>query len=108
MTTTDASEGEEQSKTGSDPTSSTPASSSSSPRDTQAVDFESDDPAFAGAMTMTWRLQPVDAGTTVEITAEDVPEGITPRITPPAWSRRSANLAGFLERPAPQSTAEGD
>jgi uncharacterized protein YndB with AHSA1/START domain len=34
----------------------------------QAVDFVSDDPAFAGTMTMTWSLQAVEAGTLVTIT----------------------------------------
>jgi len=43
----------------------------------QAVDFVSDDPAFAGTMTMTWAVQAVESGTRVEITAEDVPDGIS-------------------------------
>ena len=43
----------------------------------QAVDFESDDPAFAGTMTMTWTVQPVDGGTRVDIIAADVPDGIS-------------------------------
>ena len=42
----------------------------------QAVDFESDDPAFAGTMTMTWEVVAVDDGTRVDITATDVPDGI--------------------------------
>jgi uncharacterized protein YndB with AHSA1/START domain len=43
----------------------------------QAVDFVSEDPAFAGTMTMTWTVQAVDGGTRVEITADDVPDGIS-------------------------------
>jgi uncharacterized protein YndB with AHSA1/START domain len=43
----------------------------------QAVDFVSDDPAFAGTMTMTWAVRTVDGGTLVEITADDVPDGIS-------------------------------
>src|SRR5262245_39241086 len=43
----------------------------------QAVDFVSDDPAFAGTMTMTWEVTAVDAGTRVEIRADDVPDGIS-------------------------------
>src|SRR3954454_18872827 len=43
----------------------------------QAVDFVSDDPAFAGTMTMTWELVPVGASTRVEIRAENVPAGIS-------------------------------
>src|SRR6476620_2724295 len=43
----------------------------------QAVDFISDDPANAGTMTMIWQVTPVDAGTRVDIVAEDVPDGIS-------------------------------
>ena len=50
----------------------------------QAVDFESDDPSFAGTMTMTWELHSTDDGTIVEIKAEDVPVGIaTSSAAPP-------------------------
>ena len=44
----------------------------------QAVDFASDDPAVAGTMTMTWAVRAVEGGTLVEITAEEVPDGISP------------------------------
>ena len=43
----------------------------------QALDFVSDDPAYAGTMTMTWEVTAVDAGTRVDIVAEDVPDGIS-------------------------------
>lgn len=43
----------------------------------QAVDFIADDPAFSGTMTMTWAVRAVDGGTLVEITADDVPDGIS-------------------------------
>ncbi len=43
----------------------------------QTVDFTSDDPAFAGTMTMTWSVSPVDGGTRVDIRADDVPQGIS-------------------------------
>jgi deazaflavin-dependent oxidoreductase (nitroreductase family) len=43
----------------------------------QAVGFESDDPAFAGTMTMTWAVRPVEDGTLVEFVADDVPDGIS-------------------------------
>src|SRR5688500_4901137 len=33
----------------------------------QAVDFVSDDPAFAGTMTMTWEVTAVEGGTRVDI-----------------------------------------
>ena len=43
----------------------------------QAVDFVSDDPAYAGTMTMTWAVSAVDGGTRVDFTADDVPDGIS-------------------------------
>jgi uncharacterized protein YndB with AHSA1/START domain len=43
----------------------------------QVVDFQSDDPAFSGPVTMTWTLTPADGGTEVRIVAENVPEGIS-------------------------------
>jgi uncharacterized protein YndB with AHSA1/START domain len=42
-----------------------------------AVDFESDDPTYAGTMTMTWEVTPVEGGTRVDITAEGVPVGVS-------------------------------
>lgn len=43
----------------------------------EAVSFESDDPAFAGTMTITTTLVPVSDGTKVTFTAENVPSGIS-------------------------------
>jgi uncharacterized protein YndB with AHSA1/START domain len=44
----------------------------------QAIDFESDDPAFAGTMTMTWSVTPAaDGRSVVELRADDVPPGIS-------------------------------
>jgi uncharacterized protein YndB with AHSA1/START domain len=43
----------------------------------QVVTFQSDDPAFAGEMRMTWSLTPVVGGTDVSIVAENVPVGIS-------------------------------
>lgn len=63
----------------------------------QQIDFESDEPAFAGTMTMTWQLSPVDEGTLVEITAEDVPEGIPAVDHAVGMSSSLANLAKHLE-----------
>ena len=44
----------------------------------EAVDFPSDDPAYAGTMTMTWSFEPRVTGTLVTIEATDVPPGISP------------------------------
>jgi uncharacterized protein YndB with AHSA1/START domain len=63
----------------------------------QAVDFVSDDPAFAGTMTMTWELSVQDDGTRVEIRADDVPTGIAPEDHVAGMESSLANLAAFVE-----------
>jgi uncharacterized protein YndB with AHSA1/START domain len=66
----------------------------------QAVDFESDDPAFASTMIMTWEVTPVDEGTRVDITADDVPDGISADDHAAGLASSLANLAHHLERSA--------
>jgi uncharacterized protein YndB with AHSA1/START domain len=63
-----------------------------------AVDFVSDDPAFAGTMTMTWEVTTVDAGTRVDIRADDVPAGIRPEDHAAGLASSLANLAAYVER----------
>ena len=58
----------------------------------QAVDFVSDDPAYAGTMTMTWAVSAVDGGTCVDFTADDVPDGISAE-------DHAAGLASSLYQP---------
>src|SRR4051794_12117590 len=41
----------------------------------QAVTFDSDDPAFAGAMRITWTFVPGPGGTLIPVRCEDVPAG---------------------------------
>ena len=65
----------------------------------QAVDFVSDDPAFAGTMTMTWLVTAVEGGTRVDITAQDVPGGISPEDHAAGMSSSLANLAAWVEDP---------
>ena len=64
----------------------------------QAVDFVSDDPANTGTMTMTWELTPLDAGTRVDIRADDVPAGISAEDHAAGLASSLANLANYLER----------
>ena len=64
----------------------------------QAVDFVSDDPAVAGTMTMTWELTAVDGGTRVDITAADVPDGISSEDHATGLASSLANLAVHVER----------
>ena len=64
----------------------------------QAVVFASDDPAFAGTMTMTWELVVTDDGTRVEIRAGDVPKGISVADHAAGLASSLANLAAYLDR----------
>lgn len=66
----------------------------------QAVDFVSDDPAFAGTMTMTWELEPEPEGTRVTFRADDVPDGISA-------DDHAAGLTSSLANLARQLRAEG-
>jgi len=63
----------------------------------QEVDFESDDPAFAGTMTMTWAVTPEAGGTRVDIVAEHVPDGITAADHAAGMASSLANLAAQVE-----------
>ncbi len=65
----------------------------------QAVDFVSEDPAFAGTMMMTWTLGPHDDGTLVKIRADDVPSGIRAEDHEVGLNASLAQLEEFLQRP---------
>lgn len=63
----------------------------------EVVEFESDDPGFAGEMRVIVTLADVDAGTEVTFRCENIPSGIRPEDNE-AGSRSSlANLAALLE-----------
>jgi uncharacterized protein YndB with AHSA1/START domain len=64
----------------------------------QAVDFVSDYPAYAGTMIMTWKLTAVDAGTRVDIRADDVPAGISAEDHAAGLASSLTNLASYLEQ----------
>ncbi|MEU6131906.1 SRPBCC family protein [Saccharopolyspora sp. NPDC047091] len=66
----------------------------------QEVEFDSDDPAFAGTMTMTWSVAAVGGGTRVEVRAEGVPEGISAADHVAGLESSLANLAEHLESAA--------
>jgi uncharacterized protein YndB with AHSA1/START domain len=63
----------------------------------QAVDFVSDDPAFAGTMTMTWAVRTTSGGTRVDIIAADVPDGISAEDHAVGLASSLANLARHLD-----------
>jgi uncharacterized protein YndB with AHSA1/START domain len=63
----------------------------------QAVEFVSDDPAYAGTMTMTWEITEVDGATRVDIIAEGVPDGIAAKDHAAGLASSLANLTKYLE-----------
>ncbi|QKG19811.1 protein of unknown function DUF1486 [Actinomadura verrucosospora] len=63
----------------------------------QAVDFVSDDPAFAGTMTMTWEVTAAEGGSRVDIRADDVPAGISAEDHATGLASSLDNLASHLE-----------
>lgn len=67
----------------------------------QRVHFQSDDPAFAGPMTMTWSLRDHPDGTLIELRADDVPHGI-------AADDHAAGLASSLDNLARHVTGASE
>lgn len=63
----------------------------------QEVDFVSDDPAFAGTMTLTWELSAHGGGTRVEVRAGDVPSGIAPEDHAVGLGSSLSQLAAVVE-----------
>jgi uncharacterized protein YndB with AHSA1/START domain len=62
------------------------------------VDFVSDDPAFAGTMTMTWTVTEAGTGTRVDIVAENVPDGISAEDHAAGLTSSLKNLATYAEQ----------
>lgn len=63
----------------------------------QLVTFESDDPAFAGEMKITWTFMPLPEGTRVEVRCENVPKGIRAEDHAAGLSSSLQNLAKICE-----------
>jgi uncharacterized protein YndB with AHSA1/START domain len=63
----------------------------------QLIEFESEDPEFADAMTMTWRLKSVPEGTEVTIVCENVPDVIRQEDHDEGLRSSLENLAAFTE-----------
>ncbi|KQU63983.1 ATPase [Aminobacter sp. DSM 101952] len=63
----------------------------------ELVGFESDDPAFAGTMRIVTTLAPVDGGTLVSVSCEDVPAGIGEDDHREGIASSLENLAAFAE-----------
>jgi uncharacterized protein YndB with AHSA1/START domain len=63
----------------------------------QLVEFESPDPAFAGAMTIEWTLADVSGGTKVSVRCRNAPGGIRPDDHEAGFRSTLANLTAFTE-----------
>jgi uncharacterized protein YndB with AHSA1/START domain len=62
----------------------------------QQVNFDSDDPAYAGTMIMTWSVGVVAGGTLVEIRADEVPDGIDAADHAVGMQASLSNLDAYL------------
>jgi uncharacterized protein YndB with AHSA1/START domain len=65
----------------------------------QSVAFDTDDPAVAGQMTLTYRLVDVDGGTEISGVHDDLPPGVSASDNELGWAMSLAKLAGLVERP---------
>jgi uncharacterized protein YndB with AHSA1/START domain len=63
----------------------------------QAVEFESDDPAMQGEMTITYTLADAGAGTDLVGLHENLPPGVSPADNERGWSMSIEKLAGLVE-----------
>jgi tRNA-Thr(GGU) m(6)t(6)A37 methyltransferase TsaA len=63
----------------------------------QAVEFESDDPAMQGEMTITYQLTAAGGGTELTGTHEHLPIGVSPADNELGWSMSIAKLAHLVE-----------
>ncbi|WP_017597383.1 SRPBCC domain-containing protein [Nocardiopsis lucentensis] len=63
----------------------------------QRAVFASEDPAFAGTMTITWSLADHSEGTLVTVAATGVPEGIAQTDHETGLASSLANLAAYVE-----------
>jgi uncharacterized protein YndB with AHSA1/START domain len=66
----------------------------------EEVDFVSEDPRFAGTMTMTWTVEGVEAGTRITITARDVPDGVSSDDHATAFVSTLGNLDDYMRQQA--------
>lgn len=63
----------------------------------QVMEFESDDPAMRGEMTVTYTLTDVDEGTEVLGVHENLPPGVAPADNEIGWRMALDKLATFVE-----------
>ena len=63
----------------------------------QAVEFESNDPSFAGIMTVTYTLRDTGGGTEVTVLCENIPSGVRLEDNETGSRQTLKNLAAFVE-----------
>jgi uncharacterized protein YndB with AHSA1/START domain len=68
----------------------------------EQVRFETDDPAYAGAMQVITLIEPVEEGAEVTMRCENVPAGISAEDHQVGLRSTLANLAAYVEEPPPQ------
>ena len=66
----------------------------------QLVEFETDDPALAGEMTITYRLTDRDDGTDLTAVHENLPSGVSPADNELGWTISLTKLARLVETTA--------
>ena len=64
-------------------------------------EFETDDPALQGEMTITIRLCEADGGTELEAVHDGLPSGVRPADNELGWQESLARLAALVEAPGP-------
>ena len=63
----------------------------------EVIEFESQDPAFAGEMRMIVSLADTDGGTEVTVLCEDIPKGIRPEDNELGCKESLQKLTALLE-----------
>ena len=74
----------------------------------QAVDFVSEDPAYAGTMAMTWEVTATDEGTRVDMRADDVPSGISAEDHAAGMASSLANLDAYVQQGSEREVSWSD
>lgn len=64
----------------------------------EVTEFETDDPAMQGAMTITMTLSDSDGGTELLAVHDNVPVGVSPADNELGWRDSLGKLAAFVER----------
>jgi uncharacterized protein YndB with AHSA1/START domain len=63
----------------------------------EVVEFETDDPALRGEMTITFELVDADGGTEVRAVHDGLPSGVPPEDNEAGWRSSLAKLAALVE-----------